>query len=84
MESFKEQRWVDEKEHIVKGHPGVHLSRENIKKNNYLFEKYSFCLFGEYATPSKSDIEMLILDGHGKLLPKLPPLATTPREVFFE
>ena len=84
MESFKEQKWVDDKNnnYVVRGHPGVYLGRENIMKNNYLFEKYSFCLVGEYTSPSKEEIQSLILSGRGKLLSNLPPPASTPEEVL--
>lgn len=82
LESFKEQRWVDEKPHLVKS-PGATIGREVSLKNVQLFSGYSFYLYSENTYPSNADLENLIRLGNGKILSSLPSLPTTPEEVCF-
>lgn len=83
LESFKEQKWIEEKNHIAQGFPGIISGRKNKLLNKArLFSSKSFYLHGTFTAPSKNDITSLIRIGGGTLLDSIPPLPKTEAEVI--
>ena len=74
-------KWVNESEHLVKGHPGIISGRKaKLIGEKKLFHSRAFYLYGEFKAPSKEEISSLIVLGQGQILNQLPALATTPEE----
>merc|ERR1712137_294755 len=83
LSCFRDQKWLPEKDFVAKGHRGIIEGRRTrLMQAPRLFVGYSFCLWGTYSVPSKSDIRSLIRAGHGTLLDELPGIPANEEEAL--